>query len=231
MRTCIIGLFLLAIAAGGASAQDTRPKTSAGDRALLFSFNGFGDFGVNGSTAGSAPLTFFGIDTTFNIRLLSPIYGFGIKYYLGDNVALRASLGLGSSTVSIPRSEDTTGRTDDVTDLILGVTPGLEFHLVNTGPVTAYTGIFASFSGSWNFSGDKEDTIADSTTRSYSSFGGGAVFGVEYFPWNSISLGAEYQLGVSVSSSSTEHKGESTDGPGYFDIGIGAFAVQLGVYF
>lgn len=231
MKRFFVCLFLCLAALGALHAQDTKPRTSSGDKALLFSFNGFGDFGVNGSTAGSAPLNFLGIDTLLNMRITRPIYGFGFKTYLSDNIALRASLGFGSSTTSTPRAGDTTGKTDDVNDMVVGVTPGLEFHLVNAGPVTAYTGIFASFSGSWNTSGDAADTLIGETIESYSSFGGGAIFGVEYFPWSSIGLSAEYQLGVATSSSTTERRGRSSDGPSYLDIGIGAFAVQLGVYF
>jgi len=231
MKKFFVCLLFFVFAAGIVSAQDTKPRTSSGDKALLFSINGFGDFGVTGARAGNVPFSFMGIDTIFNIRLLAPVYGFGIKFYLSDNIALRTSLGFGSTTVSTPRTGDTTGKTDDVTDLIFGINPGLEFHLVNAGPVTAYTGVFANFIGSWSFSGDEADTVVGTTTKSYSGFGGGAIFGVEYFPWSSISLGAEYQLGVMVSSSSTDRKGKSTDGPSYLDIGIGSFAVQLGVYF
>lgn len=231
MRKFIISLFFFVAVIGIASAQDTRPKTSSGDKALLFSFNGFGDFGVAGAHAGNVPFSFFGLDSILQMRLMRPLYGFGIKFYLADNVALRGSLGLGSSTTSTPRANDTTGKTDDVTDLVFGINPGLEFHLVNAGPVTAYTGVFVNYTGSWNFSGDEADTLVGTTTRSFSSFGGGAIFGVEYFPWSSVSLAAEYQLGVSATSTSTNRKGVTADGPSYLDIGIGAFAVTLGVYF
>ncbi len=215
-----------------ANAQDTKPRTNSGDKALQFSFNGFGDFGVGGARAGSVPFTLLGFDSLFTgFRISQPIVGFGMKYFLSDNVALRGAVGLGSSTASTPRAGDTTGKTDDVKDLILGITPGLEFHLVKTGPVTAYTGVFVSYSHSSNTTGDPDDTLRSTTTKSYNSIGGGAIFGVEYFPWSAISFGAEYQLGVLSSSSSSENKGKTTDGKSYLDIGIGAFAVMLGVYF
>lgn len=232
MNRFLLGLLTAFTVVSFATAQDTKPKTSSGDKALLFSFNGFGDFGVNGARAGSVPFTLLGFDTLFTgFRISQPVVGFGIKAYLSDNLAFRSALGLGSSSQSTPRANDTTGKTDDVTDLIVGISPALEFHLAKAGPVTAYAGAFATFSASWNFSGDEADTLRGTTTKSYTSIGGGALFGVEYFPWSAISLAAEYQLGVVASSGSVNNKGTSKDGKSYLDIGIGAFAVTLGVYF
>lgn len=232
MRRILLGLALTVTLCTAAYAQDTKPHTASGDKALLFSINGFGDFGVSGSRAGSVPSTLFGIDTIFSgLRIAQPVLGFGMKYYLSDRTALRASVGFGTTTASTPRANDTTGKTDDVTDLILGVTPGIEFHMVNAGPVSGYLGAFVSLSTSSHKTGDEADTLIGTTTTSYTSIGGGAVFGVEYFPWSAVSLGAEYQLGILSSSSSSTNKGKSKDGKSYLDIGIGAFAVTLGVYF
>jgi opacity protein-like surface antigen len=232
MKKIFFSLLICLAAVGVANAQDTKPKTQSGDKALIFSINGFGDFGVTGANAGNVPFTTLGFDTIFTgLRLQQPIFGFGIKFYLSDNLALRAGLGFASSTESTPRSGDTTGKTDDVTDVIFGISPGLEIHLVNAGPVTAYTGAFLNFSTRMNTSGDESDTLVGTTTKSYTSFGGGGIFGVEYFPWSAVSLGAEYRLGVTVTSSSVDRKGVSKDGTSYLDIGIGAFAVNLGVYF
>ena len=60
---------------------------------------------------------------------------------------------------------------------------------------------------------------------------GGALFGAEYFPWRSVSFGAEYQLTAAWTSSSSEFKGTTSDGTSYFDLGISSVAVMMGVYF
>lgn len=234
MKKFLSSMLILLAFASVAVAQDTKPRTASGDKALLFSISGLGTFGVTGSYTGAVPMTELGADTLFEqfgLRAQLPFYGFGMKFYLNDNLAFRAALGLNSSTKSAPRAGDTTGKTDDVTDLILGIAPALEIHLVNAGPVTAYTGAFFNYSSRWKFSGDEADTVSGTTTRSTNRIGGGALFGVEFFPWSAISLGAEYQLGIFSTSSSTDVKGKSTDGTSYLDIGIGSLAVTLGVYF
>jgi opacity protein-like surface antigen len=232
MKKLFFCMLICLAVTGIAKAQDTKPKTQSGNKALLFSISGLGTFGITGAESGSVPFTTLGFDTIFTgLRLQQPIYGIGMKFYLADNLALRAGVGFASSTQSTPRTNDTTGKTDDVTDVILGLSPALEIHLVNAGPVTAYTGAFVNFSTRVNTSGDESDTLVGTTTKTYTSFGGGAMFGVEYFPWSAVSLGAEYRLGVTSTSSSTDRKGVSKDGPSYLDIGIGAFAVNLGVYF
>jgi hypothetical protein len=233
MRKFFLTLLLGLMFVGIAHAQDTKPRTASGDKALMFSITGLGTFGIGGSYAGTLPVTLAGFDTAFDdfgIRVAAPLYGFGMKFYLGDNVALRAAIGGGTSTVSTPRAGDSTGKTDDVHDVYFGVAPALEFHIVNAGPVSVYTGATVNFSTTVHSSGDEADTIAYKK-RSYSTFGGSAILGVEYFPFSALSLGAEYQLGVaSTSSSSTAGKKES-DGKSYLDIGISTLAVSLGVYF
>jgi len=234
MKKIFFSLILCLTFCGAVYAQDTKPRTSSGDKALLFSINGFGTFGINGNYAGTAAVTLLGMDTLFSnfgIRTGTPIYGIGMKFYLGDNLALRASLGGGSTTVSTPQAKDTTGKTDDVTDVFFGVAPALEFHLLSAGPVSAYAGAMLNYSMTLHTDGDASDPEQNHTQRTYNTFGGGAIFGVEYFPWSAVSLGAEYQLSANFTSSSTENKGKSTDGKSYMDIGISTLAVSLGVYF
>jgi hypothetical protein len=234
MRKFFFSLFIGLVLCTAAYSQDTKPRTSSGDRALLFSINGLGTFGIGGSYAGTLPVTTIGIDTVFaafGLRPSLPLLGFGMKFYLSDNLALRVALGGGSTTSFTPRAGDTTGATDDVTDLAVGLAPGLEFHLVNAGPVTVYTGAVVNYGMTLHADGDASNVNENHTQRTYSTFGGSAIFGAEYFPWSSVSLGAEYQLGVSHTSSSTENRGKTTDGRSYTDIGISSIAVSLGVYF
>jgi hypothetical protein len=232
MRTLLFPLLTILIVGSIASSQEITPRTSAGSKALMFSVNGFGAFGVHGSYAGSQPLTTLGLDTLFNMHLTSPIFGFGMRWYLANNTALRVSLGGASGTSYTPRPGDTTGETDDVTDIYLGIAPALEFHIVNSGPLTVYTGGMLNYSTNLHANGtDSDDPKGTSTKKTYSTFGGGAILGAEYFPWRSVSFGAEYQLTGAWTSSSTQHKGVTTDGNSYFDLGISSVAVALSVYF
>ena len=232
MRTSLFALLIALVLGSMAHAQEIRPRTAAGDKALLFSVNGFGAFGVGGSYAGSQPVTTLGLDTLFNMRLTSPIFGFGMRWYLGQNVALRASVGGASGTSYTPRAGDTTGATDDVTDIYLGISPALEFHIVNTGRLTVYAGGMLNYSTNLHATGtDYDDPKGTSSKKSYATFGGGALFGAEYFPWRSVSFGAEYQLTAAWTSSSSEFKGTTSDGTSYFDLGISSVAVMMGVYF
>ena len=128
MRKILVTLLLVFTLGCVAHAQDTKPRTASGDKALMFSITGLGTFGIGGSYAGTLPVTLAGFDTLFDdfgIRVAAPLYGFGMKFYLGDNVALRAAIGGGTSTVSTPRAGDTTGKTDDVHDIYFGVAPAL----------------------------------------------------------------------------------------------------------
>ncbi len=235
MRKLLSSLLIGLAVCSAAYSQDTKPRTSSGDKALLFSISGFGTFGIGGAHVGNMPITTAGADTTFanifGIRVATPLLGFGMKFYLSDNLALRAAVGGGSSTSFTPRPGDTTGATDDVTDIYFGAAPALEFHLINAGPVSAYAGAVLNYSMVLHADGDASNPDEDHSQRTYSTFGGGALFGVEYFPWSAVSLSAEYQLGVSHTSSTNERSGKSTDGRSYLDIGISSFAVSLGVYF
>ena len=170
MRTSLFALLIALVLGSMAHAQEIRPRTAAGDKALLFSVNGFGAFGVGGSYAGSQPVTTLGLDTLFNMRLTSPIFGFGMRWYLGQNVALRASVGGASGTSYTPRAGDTTGATDDVTDIYLGISPALEFHIVNTGRLTVYAGGMLNYStnlhatGTWADPARRRLDVSASTT-------------------------------------------------------------------
>jgi opacity protein-like surface antigen len=214
-------LVVCVVACNVARAQSTTPKTSSGDKALLFSINGFGTFGVGSSLIGSVPV---GGDSD----QVFPFVGFGMKLYISDRTALRGALGFGLSSKSTPNGADSIPKTTSSTTTI-GIAPAIEFHMMNAGPVSGYLGAFVLFATS---SSSTTPRGVDSLKSSGSgmTFGVGGILGAEFFPWSNISLAAEYQLGLSVTSTSSEFRNTTTDGPTITNVGIGSLAVILGVY-
>ncbi|HVK37343.1 MAG TPA: hypothetical protein VNA88_02340 [Candidatus Kapabacteria bacterium] len=212
----IIGGLLLFCAT--ATAQEHSPRTAEGDRALLFSINGFGDFGVRGAVAATVGASAVGDS---GIGGATPIYGIGAKYFVAPRTALRASFGLGVST----RASDSGGG-GGASSMALAIAPALEYHVVQSGPLTGYVGGFASYATRSSGSGGETSEYSTAAT----SISIGAMLGVEFFAWSVLSLGAEYQLGARFNSSSTTSAGTTTDAPGTTEVGIGTVAVRLGVY-
>lgn len=215
-RTLCIGLALLLVATL-LSAQENTPRTAQGDRALLFSINGFGDFGVSGSTAARVGSGGFADSGSGSV---GAVYGIGAKYFIAPKNALRLAIGLGMT------SQSGDSMSGGASSTAVGLSGAYEIHLVQTGPVTGYVGGFAAY-GSRSTSNGGEGFEYGSTTSSISL---GAMLGVEFFAWSSLSFGAEYQLGLRMNSSSTSAAGSTNDGPGTTEIGIGTVAVSLGVY-
>ncbi len=211
-------------------AQNVTPKDKSGDKALLFSINGFGNFGVGSLVAGNVGIT-AGSTVSF-----SSIPGAGIRYYLADRLALRAIAGIGTRSDSDPG--DTIIQAESST-FQFAVSPGIEVHMINAGPVSGYIGGQISFASATETS---SSTVPDSanplvrkrveSSTSGSGFGVGAFLGAEFFPWTNISLGAEYQVNFfSLSTSAKDTKGVSTDGPKFTTLAITSAAVFLGIYF
>lgn len=218
-RTTLCFAIALFLCCAITSAQENTPRTSEGDRALLFSINGFGDFGVRGTVAGNLGSMNAG-DSAFDAA--SPVYGIGAKYFLAPRTAIRLALGLGLFSQS-----DGTGGIGGAGATAFAISPALEHHVVQSGAITAYVGGFAGFAtrSSTNGSEATAEVSRSSTTISL-----GGMLGVEFFPWSAVSFGAEYQLGANFNSFSSSANGNDVDLPGTTEIGIGTVAVKLGVY-
>lgn len=224
MKTIIAGIAIL-LCCTAARAQEHSPRTSEGDRALLFSINGFGNFGVGGTLAGGVGSSTAARDSSPGLGTAVPIYGIGAKYFIAPRTAVRAALGFGSSSTTLPGTNGSGGGSSSSVSTF-GFTPAIEFHLVQSGSITGYVGGFASYARASSGSGGEESDYSNSAT----SISAGTLLGVEFFPWNGLSFGAEYQLGVRSTYSSTTLQGNSTDGPSASDVGIGTVAVRLAVY-
>jgi hypothetical protein len=214
-------------------AQDTKPRTSKGDVSFNFTIYGFGSFGLNGPLVGTTPQgntlgdTLIGsLYELFGMSYVHPVWGVGATYFVADNMAIRLSLGFNTVSNTTPINDSVDTKDSKFT---FGIAPALQVHLVNAGPVTAFTGVALSFATSSISKG--EDSLEQSSTQT--GFGGGAILGAEFFPWDNISLGVESQFGVTLNSTSTKNGNKSAvDGKSSVEIGfILPFAVNLGIHF
>jgi opacity protein-like surface antigen len=176
LRHAAVIVLALMLAVPIAGAQPLK-VASAGDKALLFNFSGLGTLNL-GEYQG----------------------GVGGKYFLSDGMAVRGMLLLGVNNITNKGSAGFTDATDNTFSFGLG--GGLEYHLPLASSVSPYLGGAISFTTSSEkytpsvFTGGTATTSKTSAT----SFGIGAIGGVEYFFNQNISLSAEYQFGLSVVS-------------------------------
>ncbi|MBN2564421.1 MAG: outer membrane beta-barrel protein [Candidatus Eisenbacteria bacterium] len=177
-------------------AQAAEVPTSAGDKAMVFTFHGFDNLGATGYSD----------------------YGFGMRYYLSDGMAVRAGLTFGMMNVK----EDPCETYDDPDDVesklegkLYGVEAVLEMHL--EGPcasVSPYLGVGGGYTtGSVEYTdwtiekkwGDDEylDGVTDKTSA-YKAFG---VAGFEWAFTSCMTFGGEYRLGLEGLTEETEEEG------------------------
>jgi opacity protein-like surface antigen len=220
----ILALVLVALLVVSASyaGDNVVPKTKAGDKALLFTFGGLSNLGA-GEYAG----------------------GIGGKYYFSNGLAGRLSLGFDTRTETTknpvsPVPAGQKGERDESSTSFV-VAPGVLYTIATSGPVNAFVGaqvIFISSSTSADGafgSGFDSDSKLETTST---SIGAGAILGVEWFPWDNVSFGAEYTLSFLSTSGDSESTidgtGTKTDAPSTTTIGTSALNganLTLSVFF
>jgi hypothetical protein len=203
MKRTLIVLAVLAFSTV-AFAVDASKQTDPGTKALLF------------------------IATFVNANLYNG--GFGMKYYLSPGLALRPVVTFGLTSGTTKQDPDSSGPANTrehttyndakASTTSFGLELAIEKTLVSTGAVNVNAGIGGGF-GMSSYSSesgyrntytnngtaiDYTEIYTTKTERSSTSFGGAALLGAEWFITEAISLGAEYQLGVNMSS---EGKDES----------------------
>jgi opacity protein-like surface antigen len=115
--------------------------------------------------------------------------GIGGKYFFSDGLAARAMLLFGvdnKTTSGIPQGTDNS--------LSFGIGGGIEYHLPLAYHVSPYLGGILSFRTS------AETVNPGANKTSSTSFGLGAIGGIEYFFNENLSLAAEYQFGFTSTS-------------------------------
>jgi hypothetical protein len=183
------------------------PKTKAGNKAVLFTLGGLANLGAG---------TYGG--------------GIGGKYYFADKWAGRLGIGFTTSTETTknPASTVPAGQKSerDQTSTTFTVAPAVLYTLATTGAVNAYTGAQIYFVSSTTSTDDPGFDADSKVETSSTGFGAGLLLGVEWFPWENISFGAEYTFGFLTESGDRTNtvNGTSTksDGPSTTSIGTAA---------
>jgi opacity protein-like surface antigen len=215
LLVCFALLISLGVAFG---ADKLAAQTNQGDKALLFTINGLGDFGIGGAPAG---MLVYETDGSADFETYS---GIGFKTFLSDGIALRIGLGYSSGSVTTK-----TDAGDEINSLsLMSIQPAIEYHLYQAEAVSIYTGAGISYT-KYSMSSDVPDT--DKITYSISGLGFAGLLGAEFYPWKNVSFGAEYQLGYASGSSKADNGTDNTDGPKASMIGIQTIGVTLGIHF
>lgn len=192
MKQIFIIALIAIILTGISTAQDVKPKGAEGDKALLFTLKGLNNLGAG---------DFMG--------------GFGFRYHFASNLSVRVGLGFSSSSETTKRPTGmTTGADQKESSFGFSVSPGIEFWLMKNGPVTAFVGAQVGFSSSSSTVENYNFVANTKTETTGSGFGGGAMMGVQWFPWSNIGLGAEYALSFSTSSGKVKNtpvSGQTTE--------------------
>jgi hypothetical protein len=203
MKKTLLILSVLALAVS-AYAADASKGIEPGDKALLFNA------------------------TFVNAGLFNG--GMGMKYYLSEGLALRPVLtfNFGSTTDKNENIDTTWMWADDyqviydddkTTTSSFGLELALEKTLATKGAVNINAGLGAGFGMSSytreygeryiEVGGTATGVYTTKTERSSTNFGGGVLLGAEWFITEAISLGAEYQLGIEMSSEGKDETNSS----------------------
>ncbi len=189
----VVASFLVAGTAGAAEGG----QIGKGSAALLFQWKGLSDM---------TPTSYGG--------------GLGAKYFVLPQLAIRGDLlfAHGSHTIAANPPAGTTGSDGSITGTRMGIGVAAEYHLA-TGRISPYVGAGLSFAtessshktavtGTQVPITTENDTACESVSGDTycggTTLGAAAIVGVEFFPFEHISLGAEYQLGYGSRSRADE---------------------------
>jgi len=167
--------------------------------------------------AGGDKAVLFNFVGLSNVALNAYNGGIGGKYFIMDGLALRAMLLFSinnNTTKSNPESTDKT--------LGFGVGGAVEYHLPLSSSVSPYLGGGLFFTTVTN----KQNQFTEFKTTQ-TTFGIGALAGVEYYFNQNLSLAAEYQFGLSTSSTTRTGLSDQNN----LQIGFQTAGLTLAVYF
>jgi len=185
--------------------DDNMPKNKDGDKAWMFSLGGLA-FLAAGNYNG----------------------GVGLKDYISDGNAIRLALGFGttSTTTKYTGPVDPTKADIKNTNTAFSISPAYLHSITSTGPINAYIGLQVGIA--LNSATVENPAFVNNNKNHVSSttIMGAGLAGVEWFPWNNISFGAEYQLGYTTTSGTNEvtvgGTTTSTDAPSTNSFSLGS---------
>lgn len=212
MKKLIIILFVLIFASSGLllSDDDIYFRAKKGDQALMFGLKGLSDLSAEN----------YGT-------------GFGYQYYFANHFAYRFSLGFLYSEEFTEKPEG--GESDyTITYSEYSLTQGIRYNFAMSGNILAYFGGEVLFAFSKENEIGKQWESVEVITR-YTTYGGGLFIGAEWFAWKNVSLSAEYLLGISYSSGSTEtissNFSQEDEHPSNTRINLGASSANFTISF
>jgi len=230
MRTVSLVVISLVLLTSFAFAQDVVPAVSAGSKAVLFDFSGLSFLGA-GAYEG----------------------GFGAKYFLSSDLAVRAGVLFANASDKIPANPGPgqAGTDGERSATQFGVLGGVEWH-PGKGRVSPYMGVGAGISltstehktaviaptvQTTTKNDANGETLNNKTYYGATALGVYGLVGVEFFLYKELSLGAEYRVGLTSSSKKDEEVSagsltQTTKGGSYTEISImNTGTITLAVYF
>ncbi|MCS6990090.1 MAG: porin family protein [Chloroherpetonaceae bacterium] len=218
MKLVGILFFTVGFFVSRADAQDITAKTKRDDAALLFQFSGFGNLATGGLGAVETPKDASGASVIV-------MNGVGGKFFMAENLALRAALTFARESASQPRSRNVAEFSETTTSV--GIEIGAEAHLHNKRLSPYFGGLVGYGNGSFS---RKQGGVEVSAKRS--GFGIAAIAGAEFFLFEQVSLAAEYRAVFQRSSASNSlSSGTVVDAPAQTKIGFYSQGfLTLGLY-
>jgi hypothetical protein len=196
-----------------AVAQDEniiRPITKSGSAAFVFNVSGLGAFGP-----AAQPIA------TLEHPAASDqiIGGVGVKYYLSDDLAAKVLLAFNTAD----DGADSLG----TSSMGYGIGAIIEMHfgpLYSTSPYAGGGIMFAGGSLTTDVANNDNDFVVSASALTIM-----AVAGFDWFFTRGIAVGAEWGLGYTMKSSSTESGGTSTDNDSPSGIALGMTGTSSGI--
>lgn len=186
MKHALFILLALTLIPAATVAQDNAvgPRSASGDFALLFDLGGLANMALNGFYGPGGDTAEYGA-------------GFGAKYFVANDIAVRLGLTLRSLSRKAPT--DAPELNDEFTSFRFAIAPSVTYNLVKSSSVAGFVGGQVSYAMA-NSTNTPADTSQRAIEASSSSIGVGAVIGAEWFPWSNVSLSGEYILGFATTS-------------------------------
>jgi outer membrane protein W len=188
-------------------------KPAAGDKTAEVNFTGFGlnsfDYTVGDGNLQIPELRF--------------------RYFMSDKMALRARIGLQSSSATVKETDGTLNLEAKVNDGFgLTLSPGVEFHFEGTSKLSPYYGAqlgigyrtggsltvtnATGWTAAGGFTGNGDGNKLESTGQSLLGINLGVFMGADYYITDAVFVGGEFGLGLFNMTSVGEGEDKETTG-------------------